>query len=324
MTDPSPQRGQEVEHGCDLGLLEAAADAIAAGPGLSHMRTMAVFREGELVFSRCFGPGSLDAAVHVHSIAKSVLSTLFGIALDSGVLPSLDVPVAQYVPAGPGELPPALTLRHLLTMTRGTAVGGGADMNVVMEDPGPWLPAILAAPRLDEPGTRFRYDNAAAHLAAVALDAALGGGLADLARERLFAPLGITDYDWRTDSQGVPRGDGYVWISPRDLARLGELYRHGGTWRGTRIVSEAHVVAATTPVTSGGPPEEEAYGLLWWVEPDRTPPGFFAGGHAGQLLQVVPDLGLVVVLTGEEEALQDDARSARPVVRDLVVPACAS
>ena len=321
MTDGSRQGAQASTRGVDLGLLDAAGEAIAAGPGLSHMRTMAVFRDEELVFSRCFGPGALDAPVEVHSITKSVLSTLFGIAQDLGVLPSLDVPVARYVPAGPGELPPALTLRHLLTMTRGTAVGGSADMDVVMEDPGPWLPAILGAQRLDEPGTTFRYDNAAAHLAALALDAALGDGLARLARECLFAPLGITDYDWVTDSQGVPRGDWGVVISTMNLARLGELYRQGGTWRGIRIVSEAHVAAATTPVTRGGPPEQEAYGLLWWVEPDGTSPGFFAGGHAGQLLQVVPDLGLVVVLTGEEEALQDGARSGRPVVREMVVPA---
>ncbi len=232
MTDGPRQGAQGSRQDVDLGMLEAAGEAIATGPGLSHMRTLAVFRDEELVFSRCFGPGTLDEPVHVHSVTKSVLSTLFGIALDDGVLPSLDVSVARYLPAGPGELPPALTLRHLLTMTRGTAVDGPADMNVVMEEPGPWLARILAAPRLDEPGASFRYDNAAAHLAALALDAALGGDLAGFARERLFAPLGITDVRWGTDSSGVPRGDGYLVISTRDLARLGELYRHGGAGAG--------------------------------------------------------------------------------------------
>jgi CubicO group peptidase (beta-lactamase class C family) len=239
------------------------------------------------------------------------------------VLPSLDVPVAQCLPGRAGDLPDGLLLVHLLAMTRGTGVGGAADMDVVMTEPGPWLPAILAAPALDAPGTTFRYDNAAAHLAAIALDAALGGGLDRFARERLFAPLDITAYEWKTDSLGVPRGDWGVVVSTRDLAELGALYLARGSRRGQRIVSERYVARATTAVTAGGAPEDEAYGLMWWVEPGATPPGFFAGGYAGQLLSVIPALGLVTVLTGEEEALRPGWRSARSVVRDFVVPALA-
>lgn len=127
---------------------------------------------------------------------------------------------------------------------------------------------------------------------------------------------------WCTDSRGVPRGDGGLALSTLDAARLGELYLRRGVLGGRRIVSERHVAAATTPVTGGGPPEEVAYGLMWWIEPDAGPPAFFAGGHAGQLVAVVPDLELVCVLTGEEDALRAGATSGRPVLRSHVIPAC--
>ena len=73
----------------------------------------------------------------------------------------------------------------------------------------------------------------------------------------------------------------------------------------------------------GGPPERCGYGLLWWVADRATTPSYFAGGHGGQYVLVVPELDLVVVTMGDADAMANPAAglALRRLVHQQVVPA---
>jgi CubicO group peptidase (beta-lactamase class C family) len=273
-------------------VIEALADTVSSDPRYAQTTNLVVLNDGALALERHYGDGSADDVADVYSITKSIVSTLVGIALGRGELATLDVPVHG-----------GRTYRHLLTMTGGTENDGPWEIDEVIALESGCREHIEAAPRLEPPGTRFRYDNAAVHLLGCALADAVGRPLADYAAERLFGPLGIDVFEWPSDPEGYSWGFGHLRLRPRDLARIGELWRRGGEG----IIPADYAAAATRAHTTGGPPEGEGYGYLWWVADDC----FFGGGYAGQALVVVPAERLVVVATGTEERLAPGWRNPR-------------
>ena len=280
-------------------MIEALADAVAPDPQYAQTTNLVVLRDGKLVLERHYGDGTADDLADIYSVTKSIVSTLVGIALGRGELDSLDRAVA-------GER----TFRHLLTMTGGTEPDGPWEIDEVLARPSGWREFIESAPAVDEPGTRFSYDNAAAHLLGCALADLLGVSLAEYARARLFEPLRIDAFEWPSDPEGYSYGFGHLRLRPRDLARIGELWRRGGDG----IVPPPYVEEATRAHTTGGPPEDEGYGYLWWIGARS----FFGGGYAGQALVVVPGERLVVAATGVEERLRPGWRNPRHAVAEAL------
>jgi CubicO group peptidase (beta-lactamase class C family) len=286
---------------------------VATDARYAHTRNLLFVRRGAVVLERHFGPGSIDDLVDTYSMTKSVVATLAGIALDLGAIESLDDAVSRYLD---GVRHP-YTLRHLLTMTAGAETGGAWDIDEVMALPHGWVTHLLAAPLRHEPGTRFAYDNGAAHVLGAAVAAAAGAPLSALAAEHLFAPLGVERFEWPRDPDGRDFGFGHLRLRPRDIARLGELYLGGGVHQGRRVVSRAFVEEATRAQAPGGAPEGAGYGLFWWTA-EAPFPHFFAGGYAGQSLTVIPHLELVAVTTGDESLLPESWRNARHAVLDAL------
>jgi CubicO group peptidase (beta-lactamase class C family) len=285
---------------------QEAAARIATEGAFAHTRSLVVVRPGEEILARHFGSGSIDELADTYSVTKSIVATVAGIALDRGELASLEEPLSAYFGAAPADV----TLRHLLTMTAGLETGGAWDIDEVIARRSGWLDWMLTTPRRYAPGSRFAYDNAAAHMLGAAVAAAVGRPLSEYAAELLFEPMGISEFRWPRDPDGRDYGFGHVRLRARDLAKLGLLYLQGGQYGDRRLVSECFVERATHEQSEGGPPEHTAYGYYWWVA--REPlPHVFAGGYAGQSVCVVPSLSLVAVTTGDESRLQPGWRSAR-------------
>lgn len=244
----------------------------------------------------------------VHSVAKSALSVLVGIALTQGRLAGLDQPVVQAVPAWAAlnRDPRAaqVTLRHLLTMTAGFGV----------DDPTGTAPAGTAAaawarPFRSAPGTAFAYDNAAIPLLIALLEQATGMPLADFARQQLVQPLGMQEPAYRSG----------LHLRTVDMARLGQLMLDGGTWNGQRLLDAAYAGDATRVHNAGGPPMSLPYGYLWWVVPSQGPrPTFFAIGYGGQFIWVHPPTGLVVATTSRADEASARRGQALRLIRERV------
>jgi len=130
-----------------------------------------------------------------------------------------------------------------------------------------------------EPGATFAYCSPGMHLLSAILARATGRPADAFAREVLWDPLGIEPVHWPRDPQGVAHGWGDVRMLPRDMAKLGFLYLHGGRWEGEPVVPSAWVRRATvrrvdTGSDAGSATASDGYGLGWWIpngplEPDE-------------------------------------------------------
>lgn len=284
--------------GLDVAQLEELVADVAAGDaGLLH--SLLLVKNGRLVLEEYFHGFGRDDLHPVYSCTKSVASLLVGLAIEDGDLAGVDTPWLELFPeiaetAAPGWKD--VRLRHLLTMTAGVTWGGGS--------PPAGLELVRAAARrpLTTPaGGKFQYSDLDADLLAPVLYRATGVQADAYAARRLFAPLGIARWDWEAGKvDGYPRLYSNLALRPRDLAKLGALVLHGGRWQGRQVVPEAWVRESTRQQveTDGG---GEGYGYLWWREP--APPSLPAGvisarGVGGQLVYVVPDLDLVVAVSG--------------------------
>jgi CubicO group peptidase (beta-lactamase class C family) len=274
--------------GLDPSLLRRADATFAATPGL---RSVLVMRHAETVFERYYGGVGVNSEQDVFSITKSVVSALVGIEVARGRL-RLDERLVHALPQQlePGADPRihAITLRDLLTMTAGYRRSSVVSTGDVIR-------TLVNRPLASDPGTTFSYDDGSAHLLSAVLTKASGLPAEELARRALFAPLGAHLGRWISDGQGNSLGSTGLFLRPRDLLKLGELYLRRGRWDGRRIIPASWVrESTTTQVTIRG---GYAYGYLWWV---NTGPhgGFLAQGFAGQALAVHPRLDLVVAMTG--------------------------
>lgn len=310
----SSPEAQGMDSGALQGALEAAAAQKLAIDGLL------VARNGTIVMEAYFGAYDRSARHELYSCTKSFVSTLVGIAIDQGKLAGVHVPVLSLFPgqtfANTDARKQAMTLEHLLTMTSGLQWAEGDDEYRAMYMSPDWVRHVLDRPMVEEPGQRFNYHSGASHILSAALQQATGSRTLDLARQSLFEPLGIRDYTWETGSQGVAIGGWGLSLTPRDMARLGQLYLDGGVWQGRRIVSADWVRQATTAHVAG--PDNLGYGYQWWTYPPLD--AFMARGRGGQLIFVVPAQRLVIVFTASNE---NDARFFR-LIEQHIVPAARS
>ena len=324
----------------DAAALEAASDWAfdrEAHGGHEGQVTLSllVVHEGRILHER-YRPGiDKETRTRTWSAAKSLASTLIGIAVDDGLL-ELDAPLpfdwvpdelAEYhrraaanfpmIPLDdwpPTEYEPApdprdgITLRHVLNMSSGLYPVdndfGGAIGSSLSYFAG-WNSGYDARNRglVREPGTVWDYENHDTLLGVLALREALGdqGRYLAYPRQALLDRIGM-----RSTVPGVDRFGNFVmssqvYTNARDLARLGLLYLNEGEWNGERILSPEWIRFVRTPA----PSTEEFgrfYGGQWWLVPDtRTDlpqDAYTAAGARGQFVIVVPSYDLVVVRRG--------------------------
>jgi CubicO group peptidase (beta-lactamase class C family) len=288
--------------------------------GLDGMRALLVAVDGQLVLERYWDSGP-DEHADTLSVTKTITGTLVGAALADGSLNGLDQTLAELLPDRADTMTPELasvTLEQLLTMTAGLPGDGSREPDWWSAQD--WVGAILAEGTVTEPGTRFAYSNSSSHLLAAVLAEATGRSVLDYARQVLFDPLGIptrpettvvvTDdpdsarYDaargfvWPQDPQGVNTGFGWAKLTARDLLALGQLYLDDGRADGRQVIPTEWVREATTPrVEVTTVPGMDAYGYQWWLTTADGHPAAVAWGFGGQLIEIVPDLAMVVVVS---------------------------
>ncbi len=257
---------------------------------------------GRTLFEERWDGGGPGDAVNIKSASKSLISALVGIALERGDLASLNTPVAELLPeafAGADERKRSITLGHLLSMQSGleSTTGTGYGPWVSSRD---WVRHAVARPLVAAPGSEFIYSTGNSHLLSAVLARATGKPTREFAREVLLEPLGISA-SWSQDPQGTDFGGNELRMTPRALARFGQLYLQGGAWEGRQLVPAAWVAESTSRHAEGWPDRYGAYGYLWWLPPGRPGGAFMAVGYGGQFLYVVPEREMVVVITSTLE-----------------------
>jgi CubicO group peptidase (beta-lactamase class C family) len=151
-----------------------------------------------------------------------------------------------------------------------------------------------------EPGTVFAYNSGLSHLLSPILLQATGAPVDAYAATHLFQPLGITDFYWKRAPGDLPDTQSGLYLRRTDLAKIGYLYLQDGWWEGHRLVPKGWVQASTRPAMPQVRPHT-AYGYHWWLLTDEAPPRtvvWAAFGYGGQYLLIVPEVEVIVVVTG--------------------------
>lgn len=300
--------------------------SLAMARQLPRLRSLLILRHGEtLVGERFNGGPPLDRAVNIKSASKTVLSALTGIAIERGVLSGADQPILpilrQDAPADPDPRLARVTIGHLLSMRAGLERTSGEYYGRWVSSPN-WVRYALSRPFVDEPGGRMLYSTGSSHLLSAVLTKASGRTTQQLAQDWLGTPLGIRIAPWPRDPQGIYFGGNDMMMSPRDLARFGELYRNGGKV-GQRQVVPAEWIRESWEPRATSPWSGNAYGYGWFLGEVRGHPVRFAWGYGGQMVYVLPSLALTVVMTSQSDAARDGGHldALHRLLADGIVPA---
>jgi len=302
------------------------ARTLADGWKLPRLRSLLVLRGGEQQAAQVYHGGpALDQPVNIKSASKSVLSALVGIAIERGVLKGGDQPImsvlADDAPPSPDPRLAEITVGHLLSMQSGLEPTSGPNYGAWVSSPN-WVRDVLARPFVDRPGGANLYSTGSSHLLSAMLTRASGRSTHELMQQWLGTPLNIVIPPWTQDPQGIFMGGNNMQMSPLALARFGELYRLGGVIDGRQIVPAAWIAASWTPrsqsLFSG-----RDYGYAWFLGRARRHDLRFAWGYGGQMIYLVPALGLTVVMTSETDAPSDFNHLAalHSLLTDGIVPA---
>jgi CubicO group peptidase (beta-lactamase class C family) len=276
-------------------------ETVERAKDLPNLRTLIVSHNGAVLAEQALKGAGLERPTNIKSASKTIMSALVGIAIERGVLQGVDQPVAsilaQSIPADADPRVRQITIGHLLSMQAGLERTSGRNYGAWISS-GNWVRDALSRPFVDEPGGRMLYSTGSTHLLSAALTRASKRSTLELARDWLGEPLEINVAPWTRDPQGIYLGGNEMALSPRALLRFGEMYRQGGMIDGKRVVPENWVKESWTPRTSS-PYTGDQYGYGWYIRDMRGHTVYYAWGFGGQMLYVVPSLGLTVVMTSD-------------------------
>jgi CubicO group peptidase (beta-lactamase class C family) len=299
-----------------------------------------VLYDGEVVYEK-YANGYTATTPHItYSVSKSVGGSLVGIALDEKLL-QLEGSVCDHiqVPAGADPTLCDTTIEDLLHMSSGLAWSEdyGSDpttsdvLQMLYGDQTDMGAYVASRPRAHPTGTVLSYSSGDANLLALALKGALGGqDMQAWAKAKLFGPAGLSSAAFEADRSGTLVFSSSCFLTPRDLAALGQLYLTGGTSGGARVLPEGWAAYATTAAPAASTPTPRtpdagpgnsggSYGAQIWlnaVTKDAPPDTFLYPeapgdtysfeGHWGQKVMIVPSRKLVIARVGNDRDVQFD------------------
>ena len=325
--------GEKLEWGLKSGLLKNFHGVLVVRSGqivLERYFNGKDFAWGRPLGEVTFGPGTLH---DLRSVSKSVVSVLYGIALDRGLVPRLDAPLMPQFPEYPDLAADpkrqALKIDHVINMTLGTEwneqipYSNPANSEIMMETAKDRYRFVLDRPIVAEPGAKWNYNGGCTALIGRLIETGTGKSLADFAREALFAPLGIDRFEWAKGADGVHAAASGLRLTARDLARVGLVMLGNGEVDGKRIVSSAWIEGSARPVIPTG--DGLHYGRSWFhldvptpafAAPQKTMAGF---GNGGQRLFLMPSANIACVTFSGAYDAWDNWVSPMRIWREIVL-----
>ncbi len=249
----------------------AELDAAIEAGTYKDINSVIVLRKGEPLVERYYNSAGRDQTHNPRSVGKTFAATILGIAIDEGYIESVDQTLADFYALERYENFSAkkanVTIRHLLTMSSGFE-GYDFDMDSIgneeyMYPQENWVEWSLNLPMAEdrEPGDEWRYFTAGIVILGDILNSAVPGGLESYAHEKLFAPLGVTNYQWQYTPQRVANTAGGIQLTPLGFAKYGQLHKNRGAWDGQQLLPAAWVDAMLSPSVETTVPGNR-YGFL--------------------------------------------------------------
>ena len=334
--------------GIDNTVLTALKSAVSNG-WLQNLHGVVILRHGKTVFEEYFsgedeilgrpiGQQQFNAGVlhDARSITKSIVGLLYGIALADGDVPAVDCPLFEaldeYSDLLVGPIRRGMLVRHALTMSLGLEWDESRLYCDPRNDERRMCMAadkcrfVFSRPQINKPGERWTYTGGATEAIAKLIEKGTKKSFIDFARSRLLSPLGIELFEWTCDESGEPSAAGGLRMTPRDMAKIGQLVLNKGRWNGKSLVPQQWIEEATGPRISID--TEKSYGYFWTLSTTnigcRITPLVAAIGFGGQRIYVLPELDTVTVIAAGNYRLPDNWRVPVAVLNQFVLPAIAA
>ena len=272
-------------------------EVLGKAESYDQLHSISLSVAGNTVFEQAIRGAALSRAVNVKSVSKTLLAILTMIALDKGVLGSVDQPVlpilGSMAPAGLDPRAKNITIDHLLTMRSGLERTSGGNYGAWVSSDN-WVRYVLTRPMRAQPGARMMYSTGDYHLLSAVLTQASGRSTLALANEWLARPLGFEFAPWTRDPQGIYMGGNNMNLSPRNMIHIGEMVLQGGAG----VVSAERLDQAWTPRTRS-PFSGHQYGYGWFLTEMAGMKVGFARGYGGQMIYVIPKVKAVLAITSD-------------------------
>lgn len=298
---------------------------------------LVVWYDGELILENYWPGYTKESLTDPASMHKTVNAMLVGVAIERGIIPSVDAKAALWLTEWRDDARAEITVKQLLQMASGLAL--------VPFDPNPFgkyfrtllgtdlIPVYLEIPAEKPAGSEFAYNNVNAQALGILLQRAAGTRYAQLLSDALWSKLGVGDaYLWLDTEGGMPRTFCCLQTTARGWVQVGRLFVERGQLEGRQIVPSDWIDAMRQP--SAGNPN---YGYQTWLgteyvaeraynrtvavtahhsEPFLADDVVFLDGFGGQRVYVIPSLRLIIVRTGAPQLDWDDARLPNLILRD--------
>ena len=282
----------------------------------SNIAGIVVLKDGKTRYEKYFNGCDATSTLHVYSVTKSIISALIGIALDKGLINSIEQKVLDFFPDYPIENNKTIrgiTLKHLLTMT--APYKYGAEPYIDYFTSNDWLTFALNQLGGEGPIGEFRYAGLIGpDILSGILTKTAGQSVLGFAKENLFSPLEITVKDkiifqseeeqfafnesntisgWAADPTGLNTGGWGLTLTALDMAKIGQMYLNGGRWNNKQIISEKWIKESTAEHSCWKEPGLP-YGYLWWIDEGS---GYAAMGDGGNIIYINERRNLVAAIT---------------------------
>jgi CubicO group peptidase (beta-lactamase class C family) len=300
---------------------------------LKNIHSILVVKNGRLILDEYFSGYHRNLKHTVQSVTKSVTSILFGIARDQGEKIVLEDKLFNYLPEYKGldsnDVKNEITLKHLLTMKAGLEWLEPNSIHYMLKSKD-CVKYVLERELVDPPGEIFFYSTGVSTVLGKILKNTTGSDADQFADKHLFTPLGITDYSWYKLPDGSVSTGWGLYLRPRDMAKLGYLFLKNGTWKEKQIVSKKWVGESIYPHViyphvRGDLISGTGYGYQWWRGAtkigDQKIDSFYAAGHGGQMIFVIPGLDLITVITSQAHNNNAGDFRAYSALENYIIPA---
>jgi len=248
--------------------------------------------------------GDIEELSYLASCRKSILAMLYGNYVADGTI-NLDITLDELGIDDHGgllDVEKEATIRNLITARSGIyhPASNSGDNSADAPERGS-----------QKPGEYFLYNNWDFNAAGAIFEQTSGKNIYDALRDDLAIPIQMEDFD-----RGAQRKSGnlevskypayHIWLSTRDMARIGYLMLRHGKWNDTQVIPEnwaKEIVSVVTPIEEMNPQRYKeghfGYGFMWWLWQGDENVGAFEGAYSargayGQYITVLPALDMVV------------------------------
>lgn len=314
------------EHNLDRNTFEKVNKDICNGV-YGNLHSVLVIHENELVVEQYYNGWDENQIHFLASTTKSFSAIMIGIAIEQGKIKDKNEKMLDFFPdylsQSNDTLKEKITIKHLLTNTSGfewdevsLPVDDPNNMGYKMDKVDNLFKASIDLPMETLPGTKYVYSGPNNLIIGEIIKASTGQNVAEFTGANLFKPLGIIDYQWFSKNEIYDVGGG-LKLKSRDIAKYGLLHLNKGKWNDKQIVSSEWMDEIFEPYIEINHPLYSCY--QWQML--KTEYGFnswFIPGNGGQIINVVPDLDLVIVINADNRKIPKEKRKPLEfLIKDL-------